>query len=89
MKRAEKEKALRQIQALNAGLHPNQLSVIRKLISPSSQLISSYSRRTVEAILQGRRKDGQTLYDAITIARKELARCNTVMEEIEKILTIK
>lgn len=85
MTKGEKQKVLHENKILNDGLDDEQLAVIRKLIAPSTRLLntSAYSKRTIEAILQGRRKDGETLRNAIDLARGELKRCNEIMAGIE------
>lgn len=85
MTKAEKQRVLHENKILNDGLDSEQLAVIRKLIAPSTRLLNTsiYSKRTIEAILQGRRRDGETLREAIDLARGELKRCNEVMTGIE------
>lgn len=85
MTKAEKQRVLHENKILNDGLDSEQLAVIRKLIAPSTRLLNTsiYSKRTIEAILQGRRRDGETLREAIDLARGELKRCNEVMAGIE------
>ena len=85
MTKGEKQRVLHENKILNDGLDSEQLAVIRKLIAPSTRLLNTsiYSKRTIEAILQGRRKDGETLRNAIDLARGELKRCNEIMAGIE------
>ena len=65
------------------------MAVVRKLIAPSTEVFknSIYSKRTIEAVLQGRRTNGQLLQLAIDAARKELELCNSVMNEIETLVS--
>ena len=90
MKKQEKERIFKEIETLTkVSLNSEQLAVVRKLIAPSTEVFknSRYSKRTIEAILQGRRTNGQILQIAIDAARKELELCNSVMNEIENLLS--
>lgn len=87
---ADKKKKLLEERYLDMNrLSDTQLRVIRKLITPSTRLAIPYvSKRTIEANLQGRRKDGKILLPAILLAREELAACNEAMAEIDNLLNI-
>jgi predicted transcriptional regulator len=90
MKKQEKERIFNEVETLTkVSLSSAQLAVIRKLIAPSTEVFknSIYSKRTIEAVLQGRRTNGQLLQLAIDTARKELELCNSVMNEIENIVS--
>lgn len=88
MKKQEKERIFNEVETLTrVSLSSAQLAVVRKLIAPSTEVFknSVYSKRTIEAVLQGRRTNGQLLQLAIDAARKELELCNSVMNEIENL----
>ena len=90
MKKQEKKQIFKEIETLTkVSLNSEQLAIVRKLIAPSTEVFknSRYSKRTIEAILQGRRTNGQILQIAIDAARKELELCNSVMNEIENLLS--
>lgn len=90
MKKQEKERIFNEIETLTkVSLSSAQLAVVRKLIAPSTEVFknSIYSKRTIEAVLQGRRTNGQLLQLAIDAARKELELCNSVMNEIENLVS--
>ena len=90
MKKQEKERIFKEIETLTkVSLNSEQLAIVRKLIAPSTEVFknSRYSKRTIEAVLQGRRTNGQLLQLAIDAARKELKLCNSVMNEIENLLS--
>jgi len=90
MKKQEKERIFKEIETLTkVSLNSEQLAVVRKLIAPSTEVFknSIYSKRTIEAVLQGRRTNGQLLQLAIDAARKELELCNSVMNEIETLVS--
>ena len=90
MKKQEKERIFNEVETLTkVSLSSAQLAVVRKLIAPSTEVFknSIYSKRTIEAVLQGRRTNGQLLQLAIDAARKELELCNSVMNEIETLVS--
>lgn len=90
MKKQEKERIFNEVETLTrVSLSSAQLAVVRKLIAPSTEVFknSVYSKRTIEAVLQGRRTNGQLLQLAIDAARKELELCNSVMNEIENLVS--
>lgn len=90
MKKQEKERIFNEVETLTrVSLSSAQLAVVRKLIAPSTEVFknSIYSKRTIEAVLQGRRTNGQLLQLAIDAARKELELCNSVMNEIENLVS--
>lgn len=90
MKKQEKERIFNEVETLTkVSLSSAQLAVVRKLIAPSTEVFknSIYSKRTIEAVLQGRRTNGQLLQCAIDAARKELELCNSVMNEIETLVS--
>lgn len=90
MKKQEKKRIFKEIETLTkVSLNSEQLAVVRKLIAPSTEVFknSIYSKRTIEAVLQGRRTNGQLLQLAIDAARKELELCNSVMNEIETLVS--
>ena len=90
MKKQEKERIFKEIETLTkVSLNSEQLAIVRKLIAPSTEVFknSIYSKRTIEAVLQGRRTNGQLLQLAIDAARKELELCNSVMNEIETLVS--
>ena len=90
MKKQEKKRIFKEIETLTkVSLNSEQLAVVRKLIAPSTEVFknSIYSKRTIEAVLQGRRTNGQLLQLAIDAARKELELCNSVMNEIESLVS--
>ena len=90
MKKQEKERIFKEIETLTkVSLNSEQLAIVRKLIAPSTEVFknSIYSKRTIEAVLQGRRTNGQLLQLAIDAARKELELCNSVMNEIESLVS--
>lgn len=90
MKKQEKEQIFNEVETLTrVSLSLAQLAVVRKLIAPSTEVFknSIYSKRTIEAVLQGRRTNGQLLQLAIDAARKELKLCNSVMNEIENLIS--
>ena len=90
MKKQEKERIFKEIETLTkVSLNSEQLAVVRKLIARSTGVFenSFHSKRTIEAILQGRRTNGIILQIAIDAARKELKLCNSVMNEIENLLS--
>ena len=90
MKKQEKKQIFKEIETLTkVSLNSEQLAIVRKLIAPSTEVFknSRYSKRTIEAVLQGRRTNGQLLQLAIDAARKELKLCNSVMNEIENLLS--
>lgn len=90
MKKQEKEQIFNEVETLTrVSLSSAQLAVVRKLIAPSTEVFknSIYSKRTIEAVLQGRRTNGQLLQLAIDAARKELKLCNSVMNEIENLIS--
>ncbi len=90
MKKQEKEQIFNEVETLTrVSLSSAQLAVVRKLIAPSTEVFknSIYSKRTIEAVLQGRRTNGQLLQLAIDAARKELKLCNSVMNEIENLVS--
>lgn len=89
-KETRSQKYHREIGNISAiGLTPLQLSVIRKLGGATrlpAKYPQYYSRRTIEAVLQGRRSNPQMLLDAIENARDELKRVNEIMQSIEDLL---
>ena len=90
MKKQEKKQIFKEIETLTkVSLNSEQLAIVRKLIAPSTEVFknSRYSKRTIEAVLQGRRTNGQLLQLAIDAARKELELCNSVMNEIESLVS--
>ena len=90
MKMQEKKRIFKEIETLTkVSLNSEQLAIVRKLIAPSTEVFknSIYSKRTIEAVLQGRRTNGQLLQLAIDAARKELELCNSVMNEIESLVS--
>jgi hypothetical protein len=90
MKKQEKERIFKEVETLTkVSLSSAQLTVVRKLIAPSTEVFknSIYSKRTIEAVLQGRRTNGQLLQLAIDAARKELELCNSIMNEIETLVS--
>ena len=90
MKKQEKGRIFNEVETLTkVSLSSAQLAVVRKLIAPSTEVFknSIYSKRTIEAVLQGRRTNGQLLQCAIDAARKELELCNSVMNEIETLVS--
>ncbi len=90
MKKQETERIFKEVETLTkVSLSSAQLAIVRKLIVPSTEVFknSIYSKRTIEAVLQGRRPNGQLLQLAIDAARKELELCNSVMNEIENLLS--
>lgn len=90
MKKQEKKRIFKEIETLTkVSLNSEQLAIVRKLIAPSTEVFknSIYSKRTIEAVLQGRRTNGQLLQLAIDAARKELELCNSVMNEIETLVS--
>jgi len=90
MKKQEKKRIFKEIETLTkVSLNSEQLAIVRKLIAPSTEVFknSIYSKRTIEAVLQGRRTNGQLLQLAIDAARKELELCNSVMNEIESLVS--
>lgn len=90
MKKQGKERIFNEVETLaRVSLSSAQLAVVRKLIAPSTEVFknSIYSKRTIEAVLQGRRTNGQLLQLAIDAARKELELCNSVMNEIENLVS--
>lgn len=90
MKKQETERIFKEVETLTkVSLSSAQLAIVRKLIAPSTEVFknSIYSKRTIEAVLQGRRTNGQLLQLAIDAARKELELCNSVMNEIENLLS--
>lgn len=90
MKKQETERIFKEVETLTkVSLSSAQLAIVRKLIAPSTEVFknSIYSKRTIEAVLQGRRTNGQLLQLAIDAARKELELCNSVMNEIETLVS--
>lgn len=90
MKKQETERIFKEVETLTkVSLSSAQLAIVRKLIAPSTEVFknSIYSKRTIEAVLQGRRTNGQLLQLAIDAARKELKLCNSVMNEIETLIS--
>ena len=90
MKRQEKKRIFKEIETLTkVSLNSEQLAIVRKLIAPSTEVFknSIYSKITIEAVLQGRRTNVQLLQLAIYAARKELELCNSVINEIETLVS--
>ena len=63
-------------------LNPGELAVIRKLNGATNVPGSVHSRRTIEAVLQGRRSNPGILQGAIHNAKRELERLTKVMNQI-------
>jgi hypothetical protein len=92
-KPAKRKRELANLEAI--GLTPDQLNVIRKLNGPKSiagnsyraTLINeTYSNRTFEAVLLGRRFNAEILHAAIYSAKEQLQRLTNEMKEIESII---
>lgn len=90
-KETRKEKHERELKILTeSGLTDEELRVIRRLNGATS--VPGYeggqpSRRTVEAVLQGRRSNASLLQKAIYNAKEELQRCTQIMDRILKKLS--
>lgn len=86
MKKSEKQAVLREIEYLKKNnLTAEELRVIRKLNGASSvEGHDGYSRRTVEAVLQGRRSNVMMLHDAIRNAKTRLEEYTAVMDRLLK-----
>lgn len=70
-------------------LTDDQLNVIRKLIARRKDALPAvpYSKRTIEAVLHGRRTNPLILMAAIQEAKKELEAYNKTMQEIETLFS--
>jgi hypothetical protein len=89
MKKAKKIKKQNDSVTLTSiPISKDQLRVIRKLNSYNTNglNIPGYSKRTVESVLHGRRKNNAILHESIESARKVLERYNEIMNDIDKLL---
>jgi hypothetical protein len=86
-KETRKQKDDRELKALGAPLTDDELQVIRKL--NGATYVPGYegmepSRRTVEAVLQGRRINARLMQRAIYNAKEKLQEYTRIMEGILK-----
>jgi hypothetical protein len=90
---AKRKRELTNIEAI--GITPEQLQAIRKLNGRNcitgntyrATLINeTFSNRTIEAVLQGRRFNAEITHAAIYAAKEQLQRLTKVMNEVEGIL---
>jgi hypothetical protein len=83
MKKTRKEVDDSEIKYLTENpLSPSELATIRKLNGATSVPGSQYSKRTIEAVLQGRRNNPRILQKAIHSAVEELERYTTIMHDL-------
>jgi hypothetical protein len=90
---AKRKRELTNIDAI--GITPEQLQAIRKLNGPrtiagkkyrATLINEAFSKRTIEAVLQGRRLNAEITHAAIYAAKEQLQRLAKVMNEVEAIL---
>jgi hypothetical protein len=92
-KPAKRKRELANLEAI--GLTADQLNVIRKLNGPkriagnsyrATLINQTYSNRTFEAVLLGRRFNAEILHAAIYAANEQLKKITREMKKIESIL---
>jgi hypothetical protein len=72
-------------------LNKEELQVVRKLISQAQlaeNLNGVHKKRTIEAVLQGRRKNPLIVSEALKLARAELKKYNETIRRINNFLDV-